>query len=142
MVKQNAGTSDPVSFSSQCQVTAHSNILTSTYNTASSILDGETVRHLHKHNVNRTANSGTSTVSQSTKTEVTSAIGGSIVTPAVAQQDNVRPSQVLPNLLSINEMSEISQDDDGKFIFFKNIYIYINLFYNNPLVNDFIGLNA
>lgn len=112
MVKQNAGTSDPVSFSSQCQVTGHSNILTSTYNTAPSILDGETVKHLHKCNVNRTANSGTPIVSQSTKTEVTSAIGGSIVTPAVAQQDNVRPSQVLPNLLSINEMSEISQDDD------------------------------
>ena len=110
VIKQNAGTS-PVSLTSQCQLSMHNNTMTSAYNTTPVILEGEAVSHLHKHGVCRTANSGgVSIVSQSTETEVTSAIGGSIVTPVVAQ-DNIRIS----DLLSSNEISEMSQDD-GKLI--------------------------
>ena len=109
VIKQNAGTSSSVSISPQCQLTAHNNnTLTSAYSTGPSILEGEAVGHAHlyKHNMHRTTNSGIAIVSQSTETEVTSAISGSIVSPTVAGQDNVRIS----DLHSINEMSE----DDGK----------------------------
>lgn len=106
VIKQNAGTSSSVSISPQCQLAAHNNsTLTSAYSTGPSILEGEAVSHLYKHNISRT-NSGIAIVSQSTETEVTSAISGSIVSPAVAGQDNIRIS----DLHSINEMSE----DDGK----------------------------
>ena len=108
VIKQNAGTSGSVSIPPQCQFTAHNNsTLTSAYSSGPSILEGEAVSHLYKHNTSRT-NLGIAIVSQSTETEVTSAISGSIVSPAIAGQDNVRIS----DLHSISEMSE----DDGKLI--------------------------
>lgn len=111
VIKQNSGTtSGPVSLMSQCLFT---NTMTSAYsNTTAGILEGETVGHLQKCNINRTVNLGMSTVSRSAETEVTSAIGGSIVTPMVAHQIS---DQTTPDLLTSNEMSEISQDD-GKFM--------------------------
>ena len=107
VIKQNAETSSSVSIPSQCQFTAHNNsTLTSAFSTGPNILEGEAVGHLYKHNISRTTNSGIAIVSQSTETEVTSAISGSIVSPAVAGQDSVKIS----DLHSTNEMSE----DDGK----------------------------
>ena len=108
VIKQNAGTSGSVSLSTQCQLATHSNnALTSTYSTGPGTLEGEVIGHLYKHNMSRTTNSGVAIVSQSTETEVTSTISGSIVSPAVAGQNNVRIS----DLHSINEMSEMPQDD-------------------------------
>lgn len=106
VVKHNAETSEPTSFLPQCQLTAHNNItLTSTYGTMPGVLQGEAVSHLHKHNISRTANSGMAVVSQTTETEVTSAIGGSIVTPTVAQQDKIN------HAVSDSPITETSQDD-------------------------------
>ena len=108
VIKQNAESSDPTSFLPQCQLTAHNNItLTSTCSTMPGILQGEAISHLHKHNISRTANSGMAVVSQTTETEVTSAIGGSIVTPTVAQQDKINHTVSDP---LVTEMSQ----DDGK----------------------------
>lgn len=104
VIKQNAETSDPTSFLPQCQFTAHNNItLTSAYSTAPGILQGEPVSHLHKHNISRTTNSGMAVVSQTTETEVTSAVGGSIVTPTVAREDNIKTSD--------SPFSEMPPDD-------------------------------
>lgn len=107
VIKQNPDNSGPASFAPQCQLPTHNNTLTSPYNTSPGAFQGETVSHLHKHSFSRTANSGMAIVSQSTETEVTSAIGGSIVTPAVAHEDNIKISD-----LPIDEMSQ----DDGKLI--------------------------
>jgi len=118
VINQNAGSSGPVSsFPSQCQLTSHSNTLsTSACNTTPGISEGEAVSHLHENHTTKTVNSGMTIVSQTTETEVTSAIGGSIVTPVVVQ-DNVTTvtDQTIAGLLSINEMSEMSQDD-GKLV--------------------------
>lgn len=110
MIKQNAGPSGSVPFSPQCQLATHSNTLTATYGTAPGISQ-EATNHLHRHSIGRTANLGTAVVSQSTETEVTSAIGGSIVTPAVTHQNRTF-DRTMSDLLSINEMSQ----DDGKLM--------------------------
>ena len=108
-IKQNAGTSDSVSFSPQCQLTTHSNsTLTSTCSTGQSI-SGEGVSHLYNCNKSRTTNSGVTIVSQSTETEVTSAINGSIVSPAIAGGESVNVR--ISDLHSICEMSEMPRDD-------------------------------
>ena len=113
VIKQNAGTSSSVSISPQCQFTTHNNsTLTHTYSTGPGILEGEAVSHLYKHSTSRTTNSGIALVSQSTETEVTSAISGSIVSPVVAGQDN---NVKISDLHSNNEMSE----DDGKLLLCK-----------------------
>ena len=110
VIKQNAGTSSSVSISPQCQLTTHSNsTLTSTYSTGQSNLEGEGVSHLYKCDKSRATNSGVTIVSQSTETEVTSAINGSIVSPAIAGGGDVNVR--ISDLHNICEMSEIPQDD-------------------------------
>lgn len=109
VINQNVGSPELASLPSQCQINAHgSNTLTSTYTTTPSIL--EAVSCLHNHNTTRTVYSGMAVTSQLTNTEVTSTIGGSIVSPIVAQQENVI---IPPHTMS--DLHNTMSQDDGKF---------------------------
>lgn len=131
VINQNAGSSGPVSsFSPQCP---HNNTLTSACSTTG-VLEEEAVGHLHEHHKARTINLGMATVSQSTETEVTSAISGSIVTPAVTQQDSVSTitDQTIADLL--NEIPEMSQDDSKLIPKKLNVIISIQCFSHSQTI--------